>query len=118
MLRHADPVEAELLDVFEAFDHAAIRLGTSLTVVHAGRYRPLARQRFRRAIANGLEERDFHRAFPSYGFAGGATDTPWTAFFEIAWPTKPDAFTSSTNARRNVAVSFRAFGVPIACGPP
>jgi len=38
-------------------------------------------------------------AYRSTG-AGGATETPWAPFLEIAWATKPDAFTSSTNARR------------------
>src|SRR5215813_15236291 len=47
--------------------------------------------------------------------AGGATETPWAPFREIASATRPEAFTSSTKARRNLAEASRLFGVPIAC---
>src|SRR5262249_43748652 len=57
------------------------------------------------------------RGWPGYfgAAAGGATETPLTAFLEIASATRPETFTSSTKERRYFAAASRLFGVPIAC---
>jgi len=63
VLREAHPVEADALDVFQPLDHRLIGLVASLGRVVRRRRRPFRRQRHRRLVAPGLEEREFHRRF-------------------------------------------------------
>src|SRR5262249_51189403 len=54
------PVEANLLDIRQPLDHRLIRPGPGFWIVGPRRHRPLRRQRSRRAVPYGLEERHFH----------------------------------------------------------
>jgi hypothetical protein len=60
VLGHADPVEAQLLNQLDPFDHSAIGLRSGLVVIGIGRHRPFGRQSARRTIMGGLKKRDFH----------------------------------------------------------
>jgi hypothetical protein len=62
VLGDAHPVEAELLDVLEPLDHALEGLRAGVAIVRPGGHRPFGRQRLRRQVARGLEERDLHRS--------------------------------------------------------